>query len=425
MMEATDGTPVGVPGVATDDEATSTVLHMIRTGQAPTRRALSRVGNLGRTVVSRCIRELIEIGLVLDGETTGSNGGRAPRELLFNADAGALMVAAFGATAVSVGVTDLAGKMLATVERAWRIETGPDEALDYAIETMRLMQPEAAGRRVWGVGVCLPGPVEFATGRPASPPIMPGWDGYDVRARLAVAFDAPVWVDNDVNVMALGELRVGAAVGERDVVVVKIGTGIGAGLISEGHIHRGAQGSAGDIGHVRVVSAAHDSAVEVVCRCGRTGCLEAAAGGAAIVRDGAAAAADGRSPFLAGLAAGGRPLVVLDIIDGAAHGDGGCMSLLTTAARHIGDVLATIVNIYNPSMVVLGGAVTSAGDLFLATIRQQIYLHSSPLSTRELRVVRSALGHRSAAVGTAQMVLDELFAIGCLAEGAPLRRLLS
>jgi predicted NBD/HSP70 family sugar kinase len=165
--------------------------------------------------------------------------------------------------------------------------------------------------------------------------------------------------------------------------------------------------------------------LDVVCRCGRTGCLEAIAGGAAIVRDGSAVAADGRSPFLAERAASGRPLVVFDVIDGAAHGDSACMALVTTAARHIGDVLATIVNIYNPSLVVLGGAVTSAGDSFLATIRQQVYSRSSPLATRDLRVVRSTLGHRGAAIGTAHMVLDELFAAGCLAKGAPLRRMLS
>lgn len=412
---------LGVNGASADDDATSTVLHLIRTNQARTRSELSRVGNLGRTVVSRCIRELIDVGLLIDGETTSSNGGRAPRELCFNADAGVLLVAEFGATAVTVGMTDLAGKMLATAGGAWHIEAGPDESLNHVVEAMRSVQTKAAGRRVWGVGVGLPGPVEFATGRPTSPPIMPGWDGYDVRTRLGAVFDAPVWVDNDVNVMALGELRAGAAVGERDVVVLKIGNGIGAGLISEGHIHRGAQGSAGDVGHVPVIG----TALDVVCRCGKTGCLEAVAGGAAIVRDASAAAADGSSPFLAAVAAGDRPIVVFDVIDGAARGDGACMTILTAAARHIGDVLATIVNVYNPSLVVLGGAVTNAGDSFLATIRQQVYLRSSPLATRDLRVVRSTLGQLGAAIGTAHMVLDELFVVGCLADGAPLWDLLT
>ena len=131
----------------------------------------------------------------------------------------------------------------------------------------------------------MPGPVEFESGRPISPPIMPGWDGYPIRERFAARYGAPVWVDNDVNVLALGEWRSGVAAGHDDVVVVKIGTGIGAGIISDGHLHRGAQGSAGDVGHIQV-----DDDPTVVCRCGNIGCLEALAGGAALGRAGEAAA---------------------------------------------------------------------------------------------------------------------------------------
>ena len=129
-----------------------------------------------------------------------------------------------------------------------------------------------------------------ATGRPISPPIMPGWDGYPVRERLADRYDAPVWVDNDVNVLAVGEWRSGVAAGYDNVVVVKVGTGIGAGIIVDGRLHRGAQGSAGDVGHIQV---SEDR--DVICRCGNVGCLEALAGGAAIARDGEAAAREGRS----------------------------------------------------------------------------------------------------------------------------------
>ena len=98
----------------------------------------------------------------------------------------------------------------------------------------------------------MPGPVEFSTGRPISPPIMPGWDGYPVRERFSARYDAPVWVDNDVNVLALGEWRSGIAAGHDNVIVVKVGTGIGAGIIADGRLHRGAQGSAGDVGHIQV-----------------------------------------------------------------------------------------------------------------------------------------------------------------------------
>ena len=154
------------------------------------------------------------------------------------------------------------------------------------------LDPRAHGLpgRLWGIGIAVPGPVEFRTGRPTSPPIMPGWDGYPIRERFADALRRPVWVDNDVNALALGEWRAGVAVDHDDVVVIKVGTGIGAGIIAEGRIHRGAQGSAGDVGHIQVVDDR-----DLVCRCGNVGCLEALAGGAALARDGEAAARAGRS----------------------------------------------------------------------------------------------------------------------------------
>lgn len=404
---------------ASDAAGRGLLLHLIRTGQARTRAEASRIGNLGPAVVSRCVGQLIDLGLIYNGEPISSTGGRPAGRLCFNAAAGMLLVAEFGATAVTVGLTDLEGKMLAIAGGPWRIEDGPDASIDHVVALMRTLQPDVSGSGVWGVGVGLPGPVEFATGRPTSPPIMPGWDGYDVRARLRESLGAPVWVDNDVNVMALGELRAGAAIGERDVVVIKIGTGIGAGLISEGRIHRGAQGSAGDVGHVPVL----DTRLDVICRCGKRGCLEAVAGGAAIVRDGHVAAVQGRSQFLANVLSSGRAIGVSDVIDAAAHGDSACVDLLTTAAHCIGDLLVIIVNIYNPSLIVLGGSLTRAGDGFLAAIRQQVFLRSSPLATRNLRIVRSTLGQLGAATGTAHMVLDELFNPDDLAKRAHLREL--
>ena len=153
-------------------------------------------------------------------------------------------------------------------------------------------KPPAA---LFGIGIGVPGPVEFDAGRPISPPIMPGWDGYDVPARFA-RFGVPVWIDNDVNVMALGELTTGLGRGRENFVFVKIGTGIGAGIIVNGELYRGSQGCAGDIGHIQIPLRDRD---DVICRCGNVNCLEALAGGAALARDAEEAARAGRSPFLA------------------------------------------------------------------------------------------------------------------------------
>ena len=199
-----------------------------------------------------------------------------------------------------------------------KIEAGPEHGLGRvdALFDSLLETTQGLPGGLWGVGVGVPGPVEFEAGRPISPPIMPGWDGYPIRERFAARYQAPVWVDNDVNVLALGEWRAGVAAGHDNVVVVKLGTGIGAGIISDGRLHRGARGAAGGVGHVQVVDDA-----SVVCRCGNTGCLEALAGGAALARDGEAAALDGRSARLvieqAGRDKGGRarltPVVDLEL----------------------------------------------------------------------------------------------------------------
>ena len=278
---------------------------------------------------------------------------------------------------------------------------------------------EAPGQ-LWGIGIGVPGPVEFESGRPVAPPIMPGWDRHPVRDRFA-SYGVPVWVDNDVNVMALGEGRAGVAAGQDNVVFVKVGTGIGAGIIVHGKLHRGADGCAGDVGHMQV-----NETREVVCRCGNVNCLEALAGGAAIGRDGEAAARAGRSPFLARVLEQKGALDVRDIGRAAAHGDAVSVELLTNSGRLIGQMLAGVVNFFNPSMIVLGGGVVRTGDLILATVREGVYRRSLPLATRDLVVKRSTLDGIGGAVGAAAMVLDELFAPHRLGEwleyGAPVGR---
>ncbi len=392
-------------------DSLATVLDLVRSGTARTRPELGRRSGLGRTVVTQRVNQLTACGLLEEGALGPSSGGRAPRELRFRARAGVILAAELGATGISVGVTDLTGTVLAEHTESLDIATGPDavlgrveEVFDELLGQVRteLADPDLA---VWGVGIGLPGPVEFATGRPSAPPIMPGWDGYPVRDRLADRYDTPVWVDNEVNAMALGELRAGSARGQRDILYVKIGTGIGAGLVSGGTLHRGSQGCAGDIGH-----AAASDEDDVVCRCGNTGCLEAYAGGAALARDGLAAAKEGRSRFLADVLASTGTVTAADISRAAQSGDRTSVELLTRAGRLIGNLLATLVSFYNPALVIIGGGVSRAGDLLLATVRETVYRRSLPLATRELRITRSTLSNRAGLVGAAFMAIDELFA---------------
>jgi glucokinase-like ROK family protein len=313
-------------------------------------------------------------------------------------------VAELGATAVNAALTNLAGDIIERRHEDIDIAAGPDVVLG-AVEAIfdDLVASHAGGPEIWGLGVGLPGPVEFSNGSPTSPPIMPGWDRYPVRVRLSSRYHAPTWIDNDVNLLALGELRRGIAVGVEDAIFVKIGTGIGAGLISEGYLHRGAQGAAGDIGHVRVT----ESTTEV-CRCGKVGCLEALAGGHAIARQGTAAAMAGDSTYLAALLESGQTITSRDVAAAAARGDLVANDILSESGRLVGQTIAAMVNFFNPSLVIIGGGVANSGDRFLASIRQSIYERSLPLATRDLRVPRSELGDLAGIYGAAALVSDEI-----------------
>lgn len=403
------------PGPEAIPDGLVSVLEELRFARSRSRAELVVRTGLSRAVVAQRVSELVDRGLVTDDETGPSTGGRPPRRLRFRADAGHVLVADLGATSVDVAVTTLDGRILGHHAEPSDIGDGPERSLARIDELFTQLVTTTRGlpARLWGIGVGVPGPVEFQTGRPVSPPIMPGWDGFPIRERLGSRWGAPVWVDNDVNVLALGEWRSGVAAGHDDVVVVKVGTGIGAGIISHGRIHRGAQGSAGDIGHIQVIDDPR-----VVCRCGNVGCVETLAGGGAIARDALAAAREGRSDRLrAALDLHGN-VTAEDVARAASHGDPVAVGLLVAAGRRIGETLAAIVNFFNPSLIVIGGGVAQSGDQLLAAIRETVYRRALPLATRDLQIQRSSLGSLAGVIGASSMVLDQLFAPEALARRA-------
>jgi predicted NBD/HSP70 family sugar kinase len=293
-----------------------------------------------------------------------------------------------GATHARLAVTDLAGAVLAEAGEDLDIGLGPDRVLDRVVALAReLLAPWNPGVLA-GIGVGLPGPVEHSSGRPINPPIMPGWDGFDVAGLLTAELGVPTLVDNDVNVMALGEhfthWRATA-----HLMLVKVATGIGSGIISDGALRRGAQGAAGDLGHVAVPGGGN-----VPCRCGNTGCLEAIASGAAL-------AAALRSQGFATTSS--RDVVAL-----ARGGSVEAVQLLRAAGRDIGEVLSTAVSLLNPSVIVIGGALAAAGEHLLAGVREVVYRRSLPLATQHLRIVPSRSGERAGVIGAAVMVVEQV-----------------
>ena len=381
-----------------------TILDLIRFRKATTRPELSRVTGLGRAIIAQRVSELIDAGLVIDDHTQESTGGRPSRMLALNSSAGSLLSVEFGATDVTVALTDLNGSIIESAAQDLDIAEGPDVVLSAAESIMDEVLKRHPSTALWGIGVGLPGPVEFSLGTPISPPIMPGWDRYPVRMRLSARYSAPTWIDNDVNILAIGEARRGLAQGIEDAIFVKIGTGIGAGLISDGQIHRGAQGAAGDIGHVRV-----GTATKQACRCGKVGCLEALAGGFAIGNQGLAAARDGSSHILASILADTGTITARSVAEAASRGDLVANEILGNAGRLIGETLAILINFFNPSLIIIGGEVSNSGDMFLAAIRQSIYERSLPLATRDLRITRSSLGKVAGIYGASALVADAIF----------------
>lgn len=374
------------------------IVNLVRIGEAQTRPEIGRLTGLGRGVVAQRVETAIDMGFIEDGEFGPSSGGRAPRTLRFRASRGTILVCALGALHIRVGLARLDGEIVAADHRSWDIARGPEETLEVALTMLERLIDRQDAPPVWGVAVGVPGPVDFERGVPVAPPIMPGWNGFDVRAVFESRFDAPTWVDNDSNLLALAE-RARRKDDAIDLIYCKVGTGIGAGLLTRGRIHRGANGAAGDIGHVRLPGSS------TRCRCGKRGCLEADAGGWAIVRDAERAIAEGADGALPRLA----PLDPEAVAVAAMNGDADAIALIERSARLVGETLAALVNLFNPSTIVVGGAVSAAGETFLAQVRQRVYELSLPLATRDLTITRSYGDDREPLRGGAQLAIEELF----------------
>ncbi len=367
-----------------------TVLRLIREGRATTRAEIIAMTGLARSTVTQRLDQLLAERLVVPAGEAASTGGRPPSVLAFNRDAGVVLAGDLGATHSRLALTDLGGEIVGELAEDIAIAGGPEAVLDWVEAGFDALLANAGrtAAHVRGIGIGVPGPVEFATGRPIAPPIMPGWDGYPVAARLAGRYGAPTLVDNDVNTMALGEHWTHWRTTDH-LLLVKVGTGIGCGIVAGGTILRGAQGAAGDLGHIQITSDA-----SVVCRCGNVGCLEAVAGGGAMAAQLRAIgldAEDGRD--VVALVRAGRPEAV---------------GVVREAGRVLGSVLATSVNLFNPGVIVIGGDLSHAEEHLLAGVREVVYQRSLPLATRSLRIVRSRLDERAGVVGASVMVIEHV-----------------
>ena len=380
------------PGAApSSPNSAGALLRLIRHGTAITRADLARETGLARSTVAQRVDALLAQNLLYEAGGSASTGGRPPTVLAFNHNAGVVLSADLGATHARVAVSDLLGAPLAERASDLDIALGPEAVLEWATDRFAELLEEIGrpATDVRGIGVGVPGPVEFESGRPANPPIMPGWDDFPIPDWFATRYSAaPVLVDNDVNIMARGEHRMHWP-NTQHLLLVKVGTGIGCGIVADGHIHRGARGAAGDIGHIRATRSE-----DVICRCGNVGCLEAIAGGQALAKRLQATGEDAtRSRDVVRLVLDGHP---------------GAIRMVRDAGRTLGEVLAGTVNFFNPAVIVIGGDIAEARAQLLAGVREGIFSRSLPLATRDLRIVPCRLGDRAGVIGAAIMAIEHV-----------------
>lgn len=376
------------------------LLQLIRSGQATTRGALQQATGLSRSTVGHRLDQLFAAGWLRDA-TGASTGGRPSARLEFDPTHAVVIAADLETRHARAAVLDLSGNVLAEHSGALLIGDGPDRVLDELARWFAPLLAEAGAdaARVCGIGLSVPGPVDWETAQIVQPPIMPGWDRFPVRERLREAWaehigpasDAgppPVFVDNDANLMALAEQRVGHPDCSA-FVLIKASTGIGAGVIVGGQVYRGIDGGAGDIGHIRL----HDRP-DALCMCGSYGCLAAVASGGAIARQ---------------LTAAGVPTASgSDVRAHLATGHPDATRFAREAGQRVGEVLVTVVTLLNPGVLVLTGDL--AGTPFLTGVRELLYQRAMPRTTSHLQVVTSELGDHAALMGATLMVVEHLYA---------------
>jgi predicted NBD/HSP70 family sugar kinase len=370
------------------------IFRLVLEGTASTRAEIGRVTELSRTAVTARVNQLIGRGLLVEHNDGGSTGGRPPVRLEFNTGGGVVLAASIGRSRTQLAVFDLGGAELAEDVLELDHERGPAYCLPPVADRLHdlLTGCGRADADVVGIGISLPGTVDVEQGSTLSSIVLPTWDGIPlaplIRRGLDVPVAVPVIVDRDVNVMAMAE-RNGPLRDVRDLLMVKASTGIGAAVVAGGVLQRGALYAAGELGHIPLRDGG-----DVLCRCGQRDCLEAVAGGWAMVK---ALQADGRDVSH-----------VRDVVQLALHGDAVALDMIRAAGRRVGEVLSSAVTLLNPEVVVIGGDLSSAYEPLIAGVRETVYQRSTALSTRQLRIVPSTFGERTGVIGCAAMVLERV-----------------
>jgi glucokinase-like ROK family protein len=387
------------------------VLNCVRTSGPIARVVIARQTGLSRTTISTIMEELLKDSLVREGETSSSTsaGGRPATLVHFNDAAGYVIGVDMGRSHLTLLLTDLSARVVARRSGPFSIDQGPDYCLPrIGTELHEFLEEQGvAWSQIVGIGMGIPGPLDGRLHKLISPPRMPGWNNVEVLRIVRQQFSVPVYIENDANMGAIGESRYGAGRGMADLAYVKIGTGIGAGLVIGGQLYRGSRGSAGEIGHVSIDEQGP------VCDCGNRGCLETVASADAVVADARTTLSLRRSLGLDSVVPGALSKLpnpdIADVVEAARHGDPASRAAIAYAGERIGIALASLVNLINPSLILVDGAVARAGEMLLEPIHRAVAARSLAIASHHARVAVGELGDNAIAFGGVAMVLDAAF----------------
>jgi predicted NBD/HSP70 family sugar kinase len=389
---ASDFGPARPPSLA------DAVLRLIWDEERISRAEIARRADLSRSTVSEIVETLLATGLVAEAGVGDSRGGRRPIVLEFQDGAGAILGIDMGASHVAVILTDLRGRILASARAAYPVQEDPAgtrQRIRQEIDACLDAAGPAVRSRLVGIGIAVPSPVDVRHPDRLSPIAMPAWEGRHGLDALLADLGVPVLVDNDANLGALAERWWGAAQGLDHFAYIKIATGIGAGHVIDGRIHRGASGVGGEIGHVAI-----DPRGET-CNCGNRGCLTTFVGAPALAaRIRALRAVYPQSPLAAG-----EPTVAR-LEEAARADDPLALQVIHEVAEHLGVAIAGMLNLLNPAAVILGGRIAGLGEKLIAPLRATALRRTFVPAAAATEIRVSTLGSQGIALGAATLVLD-------------------
>lgn len=365
------------------------IVLCFRTRPQLTRAEIQELTGFSRVTVSQGIQTLLNRKVLLELGGGESLGGRKASFLSLNESAGYVGIVYFSATLMQIAISNLKGEIHSSETKKISIEEGPSKILPESIKLIKEMMKSIPKAKRLGIVIGVPGPVSHNLGKVVSPPIMRGWDGVNFQKEFTEALGLPTYLENDANLLAIAEHRL-IYPNEKNLMLVKVATGIGSGMILNGQLHRGTGGSAGDIGHMQL-----DALKGLPCRCGHTDCVESFASGWALTEK--------------VNAMGYKVSDTTDIAELCRKGDSKILHLITEASSYIGHAVADAVNLLNPSKVIIVGRLVEASDLVLATIKEVVYQRAGALATKNLEILGSKLGDDLALLGSAQLGLDCFF----------------